>query len=63
MSFVFNFLHDGFCYRLLIIFYKIYFQERYLNVKGLDPDQDWHSVSPDLVPNCLQRLSADSKSG
>ena len=19
----------------------------------LNPDQDWHSVSPDLVPNCL----------
>ena len=26
---------------------------------GLDPDQDQHSVSPDLGPNCLQRLSAD----
>ena len=21
---------------------------------GLDPDQDRHSVSPDLSPNCLQ---------
>ena len=26
--------------------------------KRLDPDQDRHSVGPDLVPNCLQRLSA-----
>ena len=23
---------------------------------GLDPDQDKHSVGPDLGPNCLQRL-------
>ena len=29
---------------------------------GLDPDQDRHSVGPDLGPNCLQRLSADDKS-
>ena len=26
---------------------------------GLDPDQDQHSVSPDLGPNCLPRLPAD----
>ena len=25
----------------------------------LDPDQDRHSVGPDLGPNCLQRLSAE----
>ena len=29
---------------------------------SLDPDQDWHSVSPDLGPNCLQRLLTDVKS-
>ena len=29
---------------------------------SLDPDQDRHSVGPDLGPNCLQRLSADNKS-
>ena len=28
----------------------------------LDPDQNRHSVGPDLGPNCLQRLSADDKS-
>ena len=28
----------------------------------LDPDQNQSSVSPDLGPNCLQRLSADDKS-
>ena len=28
---------------------------------GLDPDQDRHSVGPDLGPNCFQRLSADDK--
>ena len=27
-----------------------------------DPDEDLHSVIPDLGPNCLQRLSADGKS-
>ena len=26
---------------------------------GLDPDQDQHSVCPDMGPNCSQRLSAD----
>ena len=30
---------------------------------GLDPDQDQHSVGPDLGPTCLQMLSADDKSG
>ena len=29
---------------------------------GLNPDQDQHSGSPDLDPNCLQRFSADDKS-
>ena len=28
---------------------------------SLDPDQSQHSVSLDLGPNCLQRLSADDK--
>ena len=31
-------------------------------LNSLDPDQDRHSVGPDLGPNCLQRLSADNKS-
>ena len=26
---------------------------------SMDPDQDRHSVGPDLGPNCLQRLSAE----
>ena len=26
---------------------------------SLDPDQARHNIMPDLVPNCLQRLSAD----
>ena len=29
---------------------------------SLDPDQERHSVVPDLGPNCLQKLSADSDS-
>ena len=28
----------------------------------LDPDQERHSVGPDLGPKCLQRLSASDKS-
>ena len=28
---------------------------------GLDPNQDLHSVCPDLEPNCLQRLSVEDK--
>ena len=28
---------------------------------SLDPEQDQHFVSPDLDPNCLERLSADDK--
>ena len=28
---------------------------------SLDPDQVRHSVGPDLVPNCLQKLSADDE--
>ena len=30
-------------------------------LNGLDPEQDLHSVCPDLGPKCLQRLSADDK--
>ena len=30
---------------------------------GLYPDQDRHSVGPDLDSNCLQRLSADDSKG
>ena len=30
---------------------------------SLDPDQARHYVGPDLGPSCLQRLSADDKSG
>ena len=29
----------------------------------LDPDQERHSVGPNLGPDCLQRLSADDKRG
>ena len=49
------------CY--LLTFFKIYFFEKLFDrntirgSKDLDPDQDRHSVGPDLGPNCLQRLS------
>ena len=29
---------------------------------GLDPDQDRHSVGPDLGPNCLQSFSTGDES-
>ena len=36
---------------------------KYIRVsKSLDPDQDKYSVGPDLGPNCLERLSTESKS-
>ena len=37
-----------------------------INVSQLDyfdPDQDHHSVGPDLGSNCFQRLSADDEQG
>ena len=54
-----------FCSRLLTFLKIIFFKKSFRNTirvpNGLDPDQDQHSVSPDLGPNCLQRLSADDK--
>ena len=47
-----------------INFLKKFFQERRLLEyvsNGLDADQERHSVSPDLDPNCLQRLSTDKE--
>ena len=32
------------------------FRNTILGSNGLDPDQDPHSVGPDLGPNCFQRL-------
>ena len=36
-----------------LAFFKTFFQEHYQSANGLDPDQDRHSVGPDLGPNCL----------
>ena len=38
---------------------SFFFQEYHQSVKQLDPDQAQHFVGLDLIPNCLQRLSAD----
>ena len=51
----------------LLPFVKINFSKNYfINTirvsNGLDPDQERHSVGPDLGPNCLQRLSSKDKS-
>ena len=53
-----------FCYCLLIFFSKLTFSKASLRKttkvsNSLDPDQDQHSVGPDLGPNCFLRLSAD----
>ena len=53
-----------FCCRLLTflknqLFQKNYFRSTFSVSNGLDQDQDRHSVSLDLGPNCLQRLPAD----
>ena len=44
-----------------INFFKIFYQEYNWSSNSFDPDQDQHSVGPDLGPNCLQRSSADNK--
>ena len=48
------------------VFFKIeVFKNSFRNTirvsNGLDPDQDRHSVGPDLRPNCLLRKSAGDK--
>ena len=44
-------------------FFKCNFLKNTIRVSNsLNPDQDQHFVSPDLGPNCLQRISADDKS-
>ena len=49
--------------RLLIFLKSTFLQNSFRNTikvsNSLDPDQARHYVRPDLVPNCLQRLSAD----
>ena len=45
----------GFCCRLQTFFSKLFFSKNTIRVtNALDPDQDRHSVGPDLGPNCLQ---------
>ena len=54
---------SSFCCRLLtfskLISSKNYFRDTIRVSNGLDPAQDRQNISPDLGPNCLQRLSAD----
>ena len=54
-----------FCCRLLTFFKTNFFRKSFRHSirvsKGLDPDQDRHSVGPDLGPNCLQRILANDK--
>ena len=46
-----------------VFFFKIKFQISLIRVSNdLVPDQDRRSVRAKLGPECLQRLSADSKS-
>ena len=46
------------------LFFQSIIQEHYQSVKrSVSRDQDQRSVGTDLGTNCLQRLSADNKSG
>ena len=47
------------CVLFKIKFSKNSFRNTIRVPNNLDPDQDRHSVGPDLGPNCLQRLSTD----
>ena len=56
-----------FCCHLLTFFKTNFFKKNSLRTSirvpnSLNPDQDQHSVGPDLGPYCLQRLLADDKS-
>ena len=68
LSILVAFLHRFYCNTIANDFPKSFskkkniFHEHYQVSNSLDPDKDRHSVSPDLGPNCLQRLSAESKS-
>ena len=51
-----------FCCRLQT-FSKLFFFQKFISGSNcFNPDQDHHSVGPDLGLNCLQRLSVDDKS-
>ena len=50
------------CLRFVIMVFPnhthlLFFRNTFRASNSLDPDQDRHSVGPDLGPNCLQRLS------
>ena len=47
-------------FNLKLIFSKNSFRNTIRVPNRLDPDQDQHSVGPNLGPNCLQRFSADN---
>ena len=52
------------CFQLFFLsskltFSKYSFRNTIKFSNGLDPDQDFHFVSPYLGPNCLERPSAD----
>ena len=43
------------------LFQKVGFRRIIRASNGLDPDQDQHSVGPDLGPNCLQKQEKSPK--
>ena len=63
-------LHTGYFFMIYchcLTFHNSFSNNSFRNTfrvsNDLDPDQDRSFGGPDLVPNCLQRLSADDKSG
>ena len=69
--FTFDSLHAGLFFMLfchLLIFFKSTFSKNSIRIvirvsNSLDPDQTQHFVGPDLVPNCLQKLSETTLGG
>ena len=53
------FLHTLLLCHILFTFWMLDFFNAISVSNSLDPYQARHFVGPDLVPNCLQRLSAD----
>ena len=56
-----------FCRLLFFLFKNNFWKNSFRNTirvsNSLDPDQAWHSLGPDLGPNCLQRLLSDDTRG
>ena len=53
---------DVFFFKFKINFFEKFFQEYHQSVSQFGSNSGLTNVGPDLVPNCLQKLSADGTS-